>query len=247
MRDYTRQLLSGEGDNDYTRYMRTDALLALQRTPDEVVHRDELLFQVVHQSTELWLKLACSEVREARVRIDVDDADAAVALLARASLSVRLVTDQLEMMSHLSPWDFQTMRTVLGHGSGADSPGWLSVRRDSRAIGDAFTAFVDRHGIDLAEVYRAQRKGEAYRLAEALIAWDEQVSLWRVRHYKTATRVIGHQVTGTQGTPVETLTKLIAHKFFPALWDIRTYLTDTGPMAEPQRDSTTAGVRNGGS
>ncbi|MFQ6395698.1 tryptophan 2,3-dioxygenase family protein [Nocardia sp. KC 131] len=234
MRDYSQQVLSGEGSNDYARYMRTDALLALQRHPEEVLHRDELLFQIVHQSTELWLKLACSELREATADIQRGELDSATALLARASLAVELVTDQLEMMRYLSPWDFQTIRTVLGHGSGADSPGWLSVRRDSRALGQAFAALVAKRGIDLAETYRAERKGEIYRLAEAMIEWDERVSLWRVRHYKVTTRIIGHQVSGTQGTPVEMLTKLIAHKFFPELWEVRTHLTDTGPMAEPQ-------------
>ena len=236
MRDYSQQVLSGEGDNDYARYMRTDALLALQRRPEEVLHRDELLFQIVHQSTELWLKLACSELREATAGIRDGELDRATSLLARASLAVELVTGQLEMMRYLSPWDFQTSRTVLGHGSGADSPGWLSVRRDSRALGQAFAALVEKRGIDLVETYRADRKGEIYRLAEALIEWDERVSLWRVQHYKVTTRIIGHQVTGTQGTPVEMLTKLIAHKFFPELWEVRTHLTYIGPMAEPQAD-----------
>ncbi len=58
-----------------------------------------------------------------------------------------------------------------------------------------------------------------------------------MRHYKVTTRIIGHQVSGTQGTPVEMLTKLIAHKFFPELWEVRTHLTDTGPMAEPVHTS----------
>ncbi|MBF6302830.1 tryptophan 2,3-dioxygenase [Nocardia amamiensis] len=241
MRDYSRQVLSGEGDNDYARYMRTDALLSLQRRPEEMVHRDELLFQIVHQSTELWLKLACSEIREATARIQDGELDGATTLLARASLAMELVTSQLEMMRHLSPWDFQTIRTVLGHGSGADSPGWLSVRRDTRTLGRTFAALVEERGIDLDGMYRAERKDEIYRLAEALIEWDERVSLWRVRHYKVAARVIGHQVTGTQGTPVETLTKLIAHRFFPELWQIRTHLTETGPMADPYTDSVQGG------
>ncbi|MEU7766524.1 tryptophan 2,3-dioxygenase family protein [Nocardia sp. NPDC049190] len=241
MRDYSRQVLSGEGENDYTRYMRTDALLSLQRSSEEMAHRDELLFQVVHQSAELWLKLACFELRAATALIEDGEQDGATALLTRASLAVELVTDQLEMMRHLSPWDFQTIRTVLGHGSGGDSPGWLSVRRDSRAVGRAFSAFIEKRGIDLADVYRAEHKGDTYRLAEALIEWDERVSLWRVRHYKIATRVIGHQVTGTQGTPVETLAKLIAYKFFPELWEVRTHLTETGPMAEPHTDPVEAG------
>ena len=46
-------VLPGTGTTDYARYMRTDDLLALQRGPREWVHPDELLFQVVHQSSEL--------------------------------------------------------------------------------------------------------------------------------------------------------------------------------------------------
>ncbi|TWP48811.1 tryptophan 2,3-dioxygenase [Lentzea tibetensis] len=232
MKDYARQVLTGEGRDDYARYMRTDALLSLQRGSDEVVHRDELLFQVVHQSTELWLKLACAEVAEAAECIGRDDLEAAIRLLGRAALGVHLVTDQLEMMRHLSPWDFQTIRTVLGHGSGADSPGWRSVQRTSRVVDRAFTDLVERRGVDLAELYRSKVDSDEQRLAEAMIEWDERISLWRVRHYKMATRVIGHQVVGTQGTPVDVLAKLIAHKFFPSLWDVRTELTRTGPMGD---------------
>ncbi|WP_433759764.1 tryptophan 2,3-dioxygenase family protein [Nocardia sp. CA-135398] len=232
MKDYSQQILSGEGDNDYARYMRTDRLLDLQRRSDEMVHRDELLFQIVHQSTELWLELACTELRKAADYIDDADLNNAIALLNRASLAMELITDQLEMMRHLSPWDFQTIRTVLGHGSGSDSPGWLSVRRDSRAIGKSFTTFVQNRGIDLVEVYRAEQQSEIHRLAEALIEWDERVSLWRVRHFKITARLIGHHATGTQGTPVAMLTKLIAHRLFPELWEIRSFLTETGPMAQ---------------
>ena len=71
-------LLEGSGASDYERYLRTDELLALQKTPEEWVHRDELLFQTVHQSSELWLKLASSEVEEAarpvRGRLDLGGA-----------------------------------------------------------------------------------------------------------------------------------------------------------------------------
>ncbi len=58
-------MLPGAGASDYERYLRTDELLALQKTAEEWVHRDELLFQTVHQTSELWLKLATTEVDEA--------------------------------------------------------------------------------------------------------------------------------------------------------------------------------------
>ncbi|MDQ3403097.1 MAG: tryptophan 2,3-dioxygenase family protein [Actinomycetota bacterium] len=214
--------------------MKTDVLLSLQRSPDEVIHRDELLFQTVHQSTELWLKLACAEVAEATAELGRGEVETATRLLGRAALGVLLVTDQLEMMRYLSPWDFQTIRTVLGHGSGADSPGWRSVQRRSRELERAFSALIAERGVDLVDLYRGSVDHPLVRLAEAMIEWDERVSVWRVRHYKMATRIIGHQVVGTQGTPVDVLAKLISHKFFPDLWRVRTDLTRVGPMGEEE-------------
>ena len=58
------QILDGEGNSDYERYIRTPELLSLQKGPDEWLHRDELLFTVVHQTSELWLKLATSEISQ---------------------------------------------------------------------------------------------------------------------------------------------------------------------------------------
>ena len=67
--DYSQPVLPGKGASDYERYLRTDELLSLQRAPEEQVHRDELLFQTVHQSSELWLKLACFEVEAATAHL----------------------------------------------------------------------------------------------------------------------------------------------------------------------------------
>lgn len=231
-KDYSQPILSGEGDDDYARYMRTGALLSLQRQPDERVHRDELLFQVVHQSTELWLKLAAAEVAEAEGQVRAEELDAAATLLARASLAVELITDQLRMLRYLSPWDFQLIRTVLGNGSGFESPGWRGVRETSQRIGVAFQKLLAERAVDLAELYRSGEGTALFRLAEALVDWDERVAVWRTVHYKVATRIIGHEVVGTKGTQVDTLAKLIAHKFFPELWQVRTELTRTGPMGD---------------
>lgn len=220
-KDYSVPVLPGEGDDDYARYMRTGALLALQRPPAEMVHRDELLFQTVHQSTELWLKHACFEVSGATERVRAGEPDAAARLLARAALGMDLVTGQLEMMRHLSPMGFQTFRGVLGNGSGFESPGWRAVRQTSQELGIAFADL----GLDLGALYRGSEDAPMYRLAEAMVEWDERVALWRARHYKVATRIIGHGVVGTKGTPVDVLGKLLNHKFFPELWRVRTELT----------------------
>ena len=230
--NYAQPVLNGEGATDYARYMRTDTLLSLQRRPEDMIHRDELLFQTVHQSTELWLKLACYELAEATCQIRDGATDRAIQLLTRASLAVDFITAQLEMLRHLAPWDFQLIRTVLGHGSGFESPGWRDAQRLSRELNDTFTELLAARQVDLVGLYRGSPDAPLYRLAEALIEWDERIALWRARHYKVATRIIGHQVVGTKGTPVDVLSGLISHKFFPELWQVRTVLTEIGPMGE---------------
>ncbi|GAB2691671.1 tryptophan 2,3-dioxygenase family protein [Kitasatospora kifunensis] len=223
-KDY-QPILPGDGDTDYARYMRIDALLSLQRSRAEMVHRDELLFQTVHQSTELWLKHACYESADAADLIRAEQPAAAVRLLARAGLGLHLVTEQLEMMHHLAPRDFNEFRAHLGNGSGFESPGWQGIRSCGKELADAFDKLLAARQVDLHELYLGDPDDPVHRLAEAMIEWDERVALWRVRHYKIATRIIGHGIVGTKGTPVDVLARLIAHKFFPALWAVRTGLT----------------------
>jgi tryptophan 2,3-dioxygenase len=224
--DYSQPVLPGEAASDYERYLSTDELLALQKGPDEWVHRDELLFQVTHQSSELWLKLSWNDAEEAVRLIEQGDLRGALRLLKRSSLCIRFLVPQLEMLEHMSPWEYQEIRQVLGHGSGFDSPGWTELRRVFPRLGQAFHAARRAAGLSLAELYVHGRDHEhLYQLAEALIELDEQAQLWRMRHYQVVARVIGDQVVGTQGTPVELLGRLVTKTSFPELWEVRNDLT----------------------
>jgi tryptophan 2,3-dioxygenase len=224
--DFSEPILPGGAASDYERYLRTDELLALQKTPEEQAHPDELLFQTVHQSSELWLKLATFEVERATAHIRDGELGAALRLLRRSAVCLQFITRQLDMLEQMSPWEYQTIRRVLGHGSGFDSPGFREVRRVTPPLGEAFDEAVRAAGLDPVELYVRGRKHEdLYQLAEALIEWDERITMWRIRHYKVVARVIGDQVVGTQGTPVEVLGKMIHHNFFPALWRARNQLT----------------------
>jgi tryptophan 2,3-dioxygenase len=225
--DYTEPILPGPGASDYERYLRTDELLALQPDPATAAHRDELLFTTVHQSSELWLKLAWNEVEEAARLVPTADVPAALRLLRRASLALQYVTAQLDMLEQMSPWEYQVVRSQLGHGSGFDSPGFREIRRVTPLLGQAFSQAVRDRGLTLVDLYvRGREHEDLYQLAEALVDWDERLILWRVRHYKVVGRIIGDEVVGTQGTPVELLGGLIKQKFFPELWDVRNRLTE---------------------
>jgi tryptophan 2,3-dioxygenase len=224
--DFSQPILPGTGASDYERYLRTDELLSLQKSAAEQSHPDELLFQTVHQSSELWLKLATSEVERATGHVTAKEIAAAVRLLRRASLCLQFVTRQLDMLEEMSPWEYQEVRRVLGHGSGFDSPGFREVRRVTPLLGEAFDVAVAAAGLDPLRLYVDGREHEElYALAEALVEWDERITMWRIRHYKVVARIIGDRVVGTQGTPVEVLGKMIHHTFFPALWRVRNELT----------------------
>jgi tryptophan 2,3-dioxygenase len=224
--DYAQPILPGEGGSDYERYLRTDELLALQPEPAEWAHRDELLFTTVHQSSELWLKLASHEGEEAARLVETGDLAAGLRLLRRSALCLQFVTSQLDMLEQMSPWEYQVVRAQLGHGSGFDSPGFRELRRVTPLLGQAFSKTLRDHGVTLLDVYVHGREHEdLYGLAEALIEWDERLTLWRTRHYKVVARIIGDEVVGTQGTPVELLGGLIKQKSFPELWEVRNRLT----------------------
>jgi tryptophan 2,3-dioxygenase len=231
--DYSQPVLAGAAGSDYERYLNTEELLALQKGPDEWVHRDELLFQVTHQASELWLKLSAADAGEAARLLEEDDLRGALRLLGRAALAIRFVISQLDMLEHMSPWEYQEIRKVLGHGSGFDSPGWNALRHELPRLGQAFHGARRAAGLTLSDLYvRGREHEDLYRLAEALIELDEQAQLWRLRHYQVVARVIGDKVVGTQGTPVELLGRLVSKTSFPELWEVRNELTALS-KAEP--------------
>jgi len=231
--DEFQPILEGSGGSDYERYIRTDELLALQKGPDEWTHRDENLFQTVHQTSEIWIKHACIEVAEATRLIEARDVAGALRLLGRANHSLRYVESFLEHLELMSPWEYQEVRRALGHGSGFDSPGFRSIRKVSPPLWDAFDALRKESALTLLEVYTQGRDHEElYQLAEALTDWDEQVGVWRFRHVKMVSRIIGADVVGTQGTPVELLAGLIKHNMYPELWTVRTQLTELAKSTE---------------
>jgi tryptophan 2,3-dioxygenase len=220
-------VLPGRGASDYERYLRTDELLSLQKPPEERVHHDELLFETVHQSSELWLKLATEEVEEAAAALNRDELAAAIRLLRRAVLCLQYVTTQMEMLNQMSPWEYHQIRVVLGHGSGFDSPGFRRVSHVTPHVWKAFDTQLTRGGLTLEELYQRGREfEELYQLAELLTEWDERIWVWRFRHYTIVARALGEETVGTQGTPVQVLGKLIAQRQLPRLWETRSRLVE---------------------
>jgi tryptophan 2,3-dioxygenase len=226
MDDLKKPILPGKGKSDYERYLHTDDLLSLQKSPEEFLHPDELTFQVVHQSSELLLKAVAWELGRACTLIEQSDFVNVARLMRRANQMLEYPISMLHVLETITPYDYHLIRAGLGHGSGLDSPGFLALLHIGPRLGDSFHEQLQKTGLSVDDVYR--RHEEFFGLhdvAERLLDFDERVHLFRFHHLKLAQRIIGGGVIGTMGTPVEVLHQRMEHLFYKDLWDVRNQIT----------------------
>ena len=236
--DFRKPILEGKGETDYERYLRTDDLLSLQTPAEQLSHPDELTFQVVHQSSELLMKGASWELERARAAIEQGDFGNASRLIRRANAMLDHPISLLHILETITPYDYHIIRAGLGHGSGLDSPGFLSLLHAAPRIGDAFQEQLTKKGLTYDDVYR--RHEEFFGLhdvAERMLDFDERMQLFRFHHLKLAQRIIGGGVVGTMGTPVEVLQQRMQHLAYRELWELRNQIT-AKVGAAPVEDGT---------
>jgi len=236
--DLQKPILPGRGATDYERYLRTDELLALQKKPGELLHADEITFQVVHQSSELLLKGASFEIDRARNHTVQGELRDAARLMRRANQTLDFPIALLHLLETITPYDYHLIRAGLGHGSGLDSPGFLGLLHIGPRLGEAFLAQLQSSGLSPQEMYRRHAEfPDLHDLAEAMLDFDERVQLFRYHHLKLAQRIIGGGVIGTMGTPVEVLKQRQEHVFYKFLWDVRNEITAEANAALQKRGS----------
>ncbi|HET9741846.1 MAG TPA: tryptophan 2,3-dioxygenase family protein [Terriglobales bacterium] len=225
-REMTQPILPGTAATDYERYLRTDELLALQKSPEQRSHPDELMFQLVHQASELVLKGTANELDRARESIVKGDYVFAVKLMDRSFRLLDRAIELLHVLETLTPYEYHVIRAGLGHGSGLDSPGFLSLLHLAPRLGQAFFDQLDATGIGLRDLYRRHAEFLAlHEVAEQLLDFDERVQLFRFHHMKLAHRIIGGDVLGTTGRPVDILRQRQEHVLYKELWEVRNEIT----------------------
>ncbi len=226
MDDLRTPILPGTAASDYERYLRTDELLALQKPPEEMLHKDELTFQVVHQASELLLKGAAWELERALDHLEQADFANCSRLIRRANIEIDYPISLLHVLETITPYDYHLIRAGLGHGSGLDSPGFLSLLHVGPRLGRAFDSQLQRAGVTVDEMYHHhQQHFGLHEVAESMLDFDERVQIFRFHHLKLAQRIIGGGVVGTMGTPVEVLHQRQEHVFYKELWDVRNEIT----------------------
>ena len=103
----------------YADYLKLDELLGAQQ-PLSGLH-DEMLFIVIHQTKELWMKQMLHEVELAVSLVEADHFAEAYKALARISRIQSVMTLSWDVLSTLTPVDYLAFRGVLGTSSGFQS------------------------------------------------------------------------------------------------------------------------------
>lgn len=231
----------------YERYLRTDELLDLQKPDEERLHPDELTFQVVHQTFELWWKMTVQQLRLATAQLQSGGYGPAARALRRAVSAQGVVMQAMRQLEFVAPADFLVIRAGLGDGSGADSPGFRAILRAAPDLWDAFEGALARDRTTLVDLYATPLTHPAlYECAEQLTDFDETFHIFRAAHLKLAQRNLGLQATGTGGTPMQVLARTLGDLLFPALWEARDALLARAQAQQVASQSSGAGSDDNG-
>jgi tryptophan 2,3-dioxygenase len=103
----------------YGGYLTLDRLLSSQHPIS--THHDEMLFIVIHQTKELWLKQIIHELELSRDLIRRDHLVPVHKSLSRVSRIQAVMTLSWDVLATLTPADYTSFRDVLGGSSGFQS------------------------------------------------------------------------------------------------------------------------------
>jgi tryptophan 2,3-dioxygenase len=106
-------------DMTYGEYLALEPILSAQHPISD--HHDELLFIVIHQTKELWLKQTIRELQYARDEIRADRLIETHKILSRVSRIQAVMTLSWDVLATLTPSDYTQFRDVLGTSSGFQS------------------------------------------------------------------------------------------------------------------------------
>jgi tryptophan 2,3-dioxygenase len=106
-------------DLSYADYLQLDRVLSAQ-APRSGEH-DELLFIIIHQASELWMRLSLHELGAARAHIRADNLGPAFKMIARVSRIQAQLIQSWDVLATMTPSDYSAIRRGLGSSSGFQS------------------------------------------------------------------------------------------------------------------------------
>lgn len=103
----------------YARYLRLDEVLSAQNLLTD--EHDEMMFVIIHQTSELWIKLCLHELDAATRLLQADQSRPAMKNLARVARIQEQLTQSWAVLATMTPADYLSFRDKLGQSSGFQS------------------------------------------------------------------------------------------------------------------------------
>ena len=156
----------------YGEYLNLDKVLNAQKPLSQ--EHDEMLFIIVHQASELWLRLFLHEITSVLECVRRDDLDPSFKMLSRIGRIQTQLIATWDVLATLTPSEYSAFRNVLGRSSGFQS---YQYRMLEFLLGNKNADMVNVHQRDTEAHMALQRALEAPSL------YDEALRLLSRRGY----------------------------------------------------------------
>jgi tryptophan 2,3-dioxygenase len=156
----------------YGEYLQLDKILGAQK-PLTYEH-DEMMFIIVHQSSELWMRLMLHELRGVLECVRRDDLDPSFKMLTRVSHVQTQLISTWDVLSTMTPFEYSAFRNALGRSSGFQS---VQYRMLEFLLGNKHPQMVEVHKRDPEATAALQSTLEAPSI------YDEALRLLSRRGY----------------------------------------------------------------
>lgn len=139
-------------DTSYGQYLQLEKILNAQTLPSG--EHDEMLFLIIHQASELWMKLSLHELGAAIKEIKADNLGLSFKMLARVARIQEQLTQSWSVLNTLTPYDYLKFRDALGKSSGFQS---YQYRQLEFSVGNKNPALTEVHRAH-PEIYNILQK-----------------------------------------------------------------------------------------
>lgn len=167
-RDVRQEDIYWDQDLSYSGYLSLDKLLDSQKLLTRA--HDEMMFMIIHQASELWMKLCLHEIRAAMCEVARDNLDATFKMLSRVSRIQNQLRQSWSVLSTMTPADYLQFRDDLGQSSGFQS---FQYREIEYLLGNKNAELIEVHRKNPARYERLQAALESpslYDLCLQLLA-----------------------------------------------------------------------------
>tara|TARA_B100001939_G_scaffold299880_1_gene275516 strand:- start:9425 stop:10270 length:846 start_codon:yes stop_codon:yes gene_type:complete len=138
--DLSGEKIHWDQDMSYGQYLALDKILEAQILRSG--HHDEMMFIIIHQASELWLKLCIHELSAAMRHIREDDLGPAFKMISRIARIQEQLIQSWNILATMTPKDYLSFRDALGQSSGFQS---YQYRIMEFALGNKNKSMIEVH------------------------------------------------------------------------------------------------------